>query len=212
MRHSVTFFIFVHLPYKLLFCLLIQWWFSQLPTLPCHPETWKSICHLSASKNLSSDMISTAQSFPGICTDLETQDRPAHSSTAALDVDTPTDSATGDLSSPPATWSPPVSPQWVQGHYFHMAALLHFKPKTSFYREQEEHNQVFSCYKVLLNSTTFHQLAQAKKSSSKPKGTITMKQHMRPFQAQASKSCVCNLNWSESFFQHSQSSSMLQDT
>lgn len=56
-------------------------------------------------------MISTAQSFPGICTDLETQDRPAHSSTAALDVDTPTDSATGDLSSPPATWSPPVSLQ-----------------------------------------------------------------------------------------------------
>lgn len=49
-------------------------------------------------------MISTAQTFPRICADLEAQDRPAHSSMAVLDVDTPADSATWDLSSPPTIW------------------------------------------------------------------------------------------------------------
>lgn len=84
-------------------------------------------------------MISAAQTFPGIWADLQAQESPARSSTAALDVDTPADSATLDLSSPPATWHTLFSLWWVQGHYFQMAALLHFKPKPSFYKEQEEH-------------------------------------------------------------------------
>lgn len=153
------------LPYKLLFCLQIQRWFSQLPTLPWHPETWKSIFHLCASKNLSSDTIFTAQTFPGICAVLEAQDRPAHSSTTALDVDTPTDSATGDRRSPPKIW-----------HSFHNEATIFtwlffyiLNQNHLFTGNRKSISQVFGHCKVLLNSTKIHQLAHAEKSSHEPR-------------------------------------------